>query len=933
MKRNVKNLIFGIMPLFGMLISGCSLFNRDTSTSTSSVAPYTPPEGEPDQPDVADNYITAIHMKRTKDFFMQREEELDFNVTFDGGGDDSQKEIAWASSNPNIVQITTNADHPDLTRYCTLRALREGTATIVARSLFNTSLTASVSITVLDNSAYTYFWQLASNGTEKSEFLDSDGYPSTSGTVHFGTMEWTYKFDKAPIAVTGGQSLKFGSKNDPFGALHFEAENSQQIRKISVLCSSAAEHIEDGSAHGTSGDVGTSNITITVGDDVYVDNVPTPKNSNDSTAELDTITGGIRDTNPMTGKIQLDFSPTYYDGATKENSGAIYLKAIIIEYYRGELDRIEISEINEYNNQFYVGTKYDSRGVDVNAYFTASPSTAVNVGHDATFTMDNIDSEGNFVTSKANQTITASYSYTNSDNVTKTVTSDYTVNVAPKIEKIRIDGNMPKTEYLVREAIDYSGLSLNIFSEGIEDPIQSISLGEYEDAKFLAAFNVNNVQKYASKSLQQGFSISIRHYLSNLQGTLTFDPDDILVKQVSAIEVIYDSDDPINLVEGEKMDFTNFKAKITYDCGEVNEETFAFSELKNQTYHEDSTNHDLYRYNYIPYTPLVVDKSFATAGYTVVVQSALNNVKGELTFAPEQFSIKYISSIELKLTTFATTTYEETADMDYTGLTLDITYSDDTTEVDVPFSDFKARTTFEGGTKNEKGNKVANYTTKALFSISAPSIASLSLANGFDISIASSRDPAVNSTVHVDAGVITVTEVQPKQYQKIKSLSDLGAGGKLVFISLDEIGTTMKYWNADLPESGDYTVTKKQNYLTYTHTEALGDLVSIKSGPLSRAYFEVAQSGDFYTIKHSKSGKYFGADNSLYGSTSSAKTKFEVTFEENGNANWKATYTSSGATEIRYIKYNSNGGSDKFGGYKITGTGNNAIQVYRLIVD
>lgn len=925
MKKKFKYILLGSLPLFGLLISGCSLFPQRNSTSSTSTTPYTPPDGEPDDPDVADNYITAIHMVRTKDFFMQREEVLDFNVTFDGGGDDSQKEISWQSSNPNIIKIGKHSSHPDMTRYCSLTALREGTATIVARSLFNTSLTASVSITVLDNSYYTYIWQVTPKGNEKSAFVDADGYPATSGTVNFGDMTWSYQFDKAPIAVTGGQSLKFGSKSDPFGALHFETPNEKLIRKISVLCSSAAEHIDDGSAHGTSGPVGTSNITIKVGDTTYVDNVPTPKNSNDSTIELDTITGGIRDTNPMNGKISIDFSPTYYDGNTKENSGAIYLKAIIIEYYRGELDRIEITEINDYNNQFYVGTKFDPRGVDVDAFFSASPTTKVNVGYLATYSMNNIDENGNFVSPTETQQVTASYTYTNSDGVDKTVTANFNVKVANRIKEFKVDGEMTKTKYLVKETLDYSGLNLQIISEG-DVVVQEFNLNECFDDKFLAVFDVRNVQKYAAKSLENEFVISFYHYLSSNTASHTFAAGTFVVKAVSNIEVIYDSETPLTLIEGTKIDFTDFKAKIVYDNDE--EDTFKFSELKNQTYFNEETGKDTERYDYIKSSPIVADKNFLTNGFTVTVKSTVHNKSGSLTLEPEtQYTIKYISSIQLTLGTLTTTSYEECDPMDYTGVSVVITYSDETSETKT-LAEAKELTYVKEKVAASTGNKSTENVP--LFSINAPDSAEKSMEAGFDITITSAIDSSITSTLHIESGVISVAEIQAKTYTKIKSTDSLSnvTNRKFVFVSYDG-AYSMRVWNANLSETA---VRAAANYFVINSDTALGDSLTIKSGPLSRATFTLVSLGSGkYAVKHENSNKYFGADNNMLAGTSSDKAKYEVTFDENDNALFKSTYTSSGATEIRYIKFNSAGGSNKFGGYKITNTSNKDVQLYELV--
>ena len=139
----------------------------------------------------------------------------------------------------------------------------------------------------------------------------------------------------------------------------------------------------------------------------------------------------------------------------------------------------------------------------------------------------------------------------------------------------------------------------------------------------------------------------------------------------------------------------------------------------------------------------------------------------------------------------------------------------------------------------------------------------------------------------------------------------------------------MRVWNANLNETA---VRASANYFMINSETALGDNLSIKSGPLSRATFTLVSLGsNKFAVKHNSSGKYFGGDSDMYGTTSSAKTQFEVSFDDDGNALFKATYTTSGATEIRYIKFNTAGGSNKFGGYKITNTSNKDIQLYELV--
>lgn len=919
MKRNVKKLLFGFMPIFGMLLAGCAFGPK--SSSTTSTAPYVPPGGEPEDPGVAEDEITGIHMVRSQDFFMQRDEILDFNVTFDGAGDDSQKGISWTSSNPNVVKITPCQSNLEKSWYCTLTALREGSTTIKARSTYSPSLTATVSITVIDNTAYTYFWQKSNSGATKDDqkqFLDADGFTKTEGQVTFSGMTWSFEFEKAPIKVGGGQALKFGSKNDPFGAIHFEAENTRQISKISVLCSSAAEHIDDGSAHGKSGDVGTSNITIKVGDTTYVDNVSTPKNSNDSSIENGTITGATMIENPMEGKISIDFSPTYYDAETKENSGAIYLKAIIIEYFRGEVDHIAIEEVNEYNNQFFVGTKYNSSGIDVNAYYSVDPSIKVNVNFDSKFTMDNVDDSGRFEEPSDDQTINVSYTYNG-----KEVTTSYDVKVAPQVKEIVIDGDFDNDKVLLKDAIDYTGLSVKIYSEGSGDTkylVQTIPLTDPSDNKLSGVFNSNSLPKYASKSLQDGFNVSMYHYLTGLSAQRTFEKDELVVKAVAKIDIIFNEMALYNLIEGTKVPYAGFfEAKITFDNDE--ESTYAFEELKDQTYYDETSGKTLERYNYINYSPVVVNKSFATNGFEVKVVDTIGSVSGTKKIEADDFVIKYLDSVQLNLTSSFKTTYEESDIYTFEGITVTMNYNDSTHE-DISFADMKAMTTIV-----PKQDKPSDTETKKLFTITAPETVEKSHELGFDITITSILDSSITSTLHIDSGTISVTEIPTKQYTKVKAFNEVVANGTYIFVSIDDSGKNMVVLNGDLDEA---TFKEDKNYLYYSNNgETIGDSLQIKNGPISRAYLTASIFSETQVrFTHTKSNKYlslkYGKNNFLQGA-SAAGTKMELTFDENYNAKFK--FNDSGSDY--YLRFKED---VKFGSWMLSTSGTfRQVQLYKLV--
>lgn len=983
MKKKYLFALIGMLPLFGMIVSGCSCAQNDTDTTEPD--PYVPPEGEPEDPETADDYITAIHMKRTKDFFMQRTEVLDFNVTFDGGGDDSQKEIEWKSSNPNVVKITKNSEHPDLTRYCTLHALKEGSATIVARSLFNTALTCKVSITVIDNSEYTYFWQMgsyssSSDKAEKNWFVDEDGYPSTEGTVKLGikdgpTMDWDYKFDQAPEKVGGGQALKFGSKANPFGKLHFEANPGKKIRKFSILCSSAARHIDDGSAYGKSDTVGSSNIKITIGGTTYVDTQPTPKNTNDSTIELDTVTGPTMDENPLEGKIEIDFSETHYD--SEANAGAIYIKAIIIEYYRGNLHHIDVTSVNEYNQTFYVEHQFDNSGYEVNAYFKDPDESdprefnpiPVNVNDSTAYYIQggNVDENGNFIGANPAQPITASYTYLG---VTKDKTFD--VKVADRITKIEArtkTENPAPREFLVKAPLDYQDYEIHI-DTATEADVQVFDLANIATDQFAACFDTNNVHLYAIKALQSGFRISMVHYLSGLSVGLTIPENQFVIKVVQSIAMEYTGEAttlPLALEEGEelfehKVDSTNklsdvIKTTITYDNGStlVVDKISDFKDNIDQsnpntayTYKDTVSGNTLFRFNYIPNSPLVTNKTFVNNGFEIVLKDAVGEAEGKITFAPSDITISYITKIQLRVDTFTKTAYEEATLADYTGLKMDIYYSGaPETPVEKTLAEFSAMKTYLPGTKTssankDKGNIVEANTNVALFNFVAPKYTTASMqSEGFSLTATSINDEAITSTLVVPANTFTITPITDKVFTKVTSedeikISDTTYNYKYLITSYEGAGYTMKVWNGDLD---DDNIVKKFNYFTYGDGTQIGETITTRNPSMIKGLINLTSiSEGFYGIRF-ESGKYFTSGNSTATKTTGKtnNTHWSIKFDESGNALIKNIKVDSSKPAdfpfiVTYIVYNSASNSDKIGAYDINNKNLMPIQLYRIAI-
>jgi hypothetical protein len=941
MKKNLRKLAMIGVPLLGMLVSGCSLFgSKKTSISTSdtSEGPFEPVD--PVDPGTADDTITGISLKYTKDFYMQIDEVLDFSVTFKGAGSEEQKGIEWISSNPKAVKL----DVKEKSYQCVLTALREGSSTIVARSTFDRTLTDSVTITVIDNSDFTYFWQMDKSKSDNKLFNDEDGKTKTDGTVKLNNMDWTFHFDTPDKAVGGGQSLTFGSAEKPYGNVDFSTENTKKIRKVSVLCSSSAVHIDDGSSHGKSGDEGTSRLTVTIGGYKYIDDVATPKYSTDQ--PLDTVTGEEFNDGSLSGDIKIHFSPTYKDMETKVNSGAIYLKSIIIEYYRGDLETIELDGLyrtdedeegheiqvkNDLYTQFYVGTKFYYEGLRVIAHFSESPSTNVIVDRFAEFIYDNVDRDDVFIEANESQIVTVRYIFEKSSDVTQIQETSYEINVAPRVVKIDFDGSLEVNKFLDADPISYKGINVCIDVEGTED-FKTYPLGDYEENYFKDLFVTSGIHKYASKNLQtNGFAVGVIHKASNLNGSLSFAKDDLIVKEVAEIQITYkDGETPyeVEFVDGQVIDYKDFNAKIIFDNEE--EETYPFSELAKQKYPIPGSTKTGYRYVYTSYSPLIAEKSMETDGYAIQVTATLNNVYGKLDIPANQVKVKTISKIELK-GALETTEYFEFDDVDYTGLTFELTYDEDE-----PTS-YSFAEMLELKTNEVYINTSGNYATREvpLFEVTAPKEATKDLAtNGFTIKVKHTRSD-LQTELEIPAETLTVKEYVAKTYTRVTDASQLVADGKYIIAHiLDDNLSVLKVWNGALDKEHLFT---NNNVVSYTHTGVIGESLEINNSAVEKAYFTFSSStvGETtkYTVIHQS-----GAKLSITKSGASLSTKtvigLNISFDDQGSAkiiaipdknDWQKRiyyYT----TGEKIYAYNIPAGADEYG---LDNT-HRAVYIYRV---
>lgn len=947
MKR-LKALLLMSLPIASLILSGCNLTRggnkkkKSSSTDTSTTVPYIPPEGDPDDPGKADNHITKISMKYTKDFFMQVGDELDFSVTFTGGGPESEKGIQWESSNPNVLKVETQVK----TSQCVLTALREGSSTLVARSTFNRSLTDDVTITVIDNSDYTYFWEMNKTGETKNDnklFNGDDGKTKTDGTVQLGygnrKLEWEYHFDTPTKNVGGGQSLTFGSSSAPYGNVDLVTKNTRKIRSVSVLCSSSGSHIDDGSQYGTSTDYGSSYISITIGNTKYIDNIHTPKYSTDQ--PLDTVTGGIFNDGSLTGDIHIHFSPTIKNVAEPNvQGGAIYLKAIIIEYFRGDLTKIEVDSESTHETDFFVGSKFSSDGIVINAFYSESPETKVVVNIYSTIETGNRDAQGKFVNEAASQDVNISYSFKRSDSETQTKTTTYSIAVHKRLVKVDISGSITKNTYLVNEPIDYTGLTVGLIADGSEEPVKTYNLGDYATPAFGNVFDTTEMLVTATKTYQQsGFRIGVKHKNAEVRGYFSFAANDLIVKVVEGIEIQYQDGSGAytpTLVANQEIDYSDFNVIVSYDNGD--NEQFTWAQMKANKYTDPVTKKPVATFEWNTVTPLVALEEFDENGFTISVKSKLANVTGTLEIPGDQIIVESIAELEIE-GELTNKNYDEFDNMSYDGLSLKITYDTDRAET-LSYEEAKAAV----GYTTELDDKAGGYKTvkQPLFSFDSPVSALESMEQeGFEVT-AKHEFSDISTTLEIPAHTLNVSEYIAKTYTRVDSFDEFDATGNYIITSIDPDNSSfVRVWNGALDKDHVWDTSKEGgNYVAYQHDGVIGKSLVIdglEGSQIEKSAFYFVKNESTVTVMlmatkdAAKPLKLTinSGDASFVATTSTNAVKQQLLtiFDPNITGNVQLGY--NGGTYQKFIYYNKSANSDRFGSFN-TGTNTVPIQIYKV---
>ena len=142
-----------------------------------------------------------------------------------------------------------------------------------------------------------YKWVSAS---EDAQIFGSN----TNGTATLNGLDWEFTREKANFCNYTSSTLQFGKNGGSDGAITLVNKNTKNIKYIKVECASYNA---------------TSNIKISIGEEIYLNSTKTAKWSNNKTG----VVGGTVLSTPISGDVKIEFTAS---------NRALYLKSIELQY-------------------------------------------------------------------------------------------------------------------------------------------------------------------------------------------------------------------------------------------------------------------------------------------------------------------------------------------------------------------------------------------------------------------------------------------------------------------------------------------------------------------------------------------------------------------------------------------------------------------------
>lgn len=302
----MKKKMLLLLPM-AIALSGCTWWNPLTWFKKEEEKPAEPDDVTPDE---MKQHAKSMSASPSKPFFLKVGEEKKVSVSLDPTPtDEYERKFTWKLTGDSVSYSLDE----EKGKSATIVGLKEGTSYLKVTNTYNTELTKTFTIKVIDfDPENQYFWQFDKD-VDKPQF---EGLKN--GIANLSGIEWDFARAKSDYVQSLNGGIGFGKGEQPETDLKLTAFNSRPISSISIEASSANS---------------LAKMSVKIGETTVMDQVTVSKVDYDKNMQFYTFEAA----SPLSGNVEIhvetdDLNPNPPDPETYKAPGAFSLKSIFITY-------------------------------------------------------------------------------------------------------------------------------------------------------------------------------------------------------------------------------------------------------------------------------------------------------------------------------------------------------------------------------------------------------------------------------------------------------------------------------------------------------------------------------------------------------------------------------------------------------------------------
>ena len=402
-----------------------------------------------------------------------------------------------------------------------------------------------------------------------------------SGSIDYATGAVSVTFEAAPKDVVvanysfigeyssslypqnGG--VGFGKDSDPESTLTFKAENNRIVEEIIIEASSANS---------------LGSMTLTVGETKYLDSFTVPRAEE---GVIPTIHAKVDA--PASGEIKIVVS-TPQEPVNDRNPGAFVLKSIWIKYIPENYTGIDFADDSKHKVDYYEGDTFTYEGMKLVKVSDRGYKFPVNMeealaGEEPKLTHSEVDFD-----TASHEAVSVELTLNISEQAFKL---SYDIHVRSKDwvpEKLVVKGEIEEQSLVAGDAVDYSGLSIDIVYEEESSDIRVVDFVESSEMSF--SYGEGKDPFVADMGMEEGYTITVSGKFSGetVEGTIV-----VASNTIKVAEAIYDRIDYERASTFKEIDdagLTTSAKSLSYTTGNEGRVRIDFNNVKKENRGSDS---------------------------------------------------------------------------------------------------------------------------------------------------------------------------------------------------------------------------------------------------------------------------------------------------------------------------------------------------------